>query len=325
MTAVSASTGMPCPRCGRPGDADAGPFCPHCGRYRAALQWVAEPPPSAGSAPRMPVPTRYTGPPRYRERPRWGFPARPWQLSGDAPATPPPPPRAARSLAGVAVPLLWALAAVALLAAAAETWRYALLLASRDGALSADAVAASDALVLAAGVGAVLLGLAAGGVLVAWTLRATVAAAARSGSRPSRSPREIVLGWVVPGLNLAVPGSVLAEIEHGALDRSPDRRPHPSLMVRVWWALWGAGVVLSAIALVWSRRTGVQVLADGVVLHALLDVVAAATAAVTAVLVGRLTALLGPVRDPRRQILLAVPGIRPSRSGPPPPVRSAPA
>jgi hypothetical protein len=304
---------------------DAGPFCPHCGRYLAALHWVAEPPASAGPPRPVPVPTRYTGPPRYRERPRWGFPARPWQPSGAAPATPPPPERTARSLAGVAVPLLWALAAVALLAAGAETWRYTLLMESRDGALSADAVAASDALVLAAGVGAVLLGLAAGGVVVAWTLRASVAAAGRSGSRPSRSPREVVLGWVVPGLNLAVPGSVLAEIEHGALDRPADRRPNPSRLVRVWWALWAAGVVLSVIALLWSRRTGVQVVADGVVLHAVLDLLAAVTAAVTAVLLGRLTALLGPVRDPRRQILLAVPGVRPSPSGPPPSVRQAPA
>jgi Domain of unknown function (DUF4328) len=313
---MSAAAGMPCPRCGRLTDAAAGPFCPHCGRYLAALRWVAEPPPSAAPALPAAVPSRYTGPPRYRERPRGGFPARPWQPPGEVRTPPPPPERVARSLAQVAVPLLWALAAVALLAAGAETWRYTLLLASRDGALSADSVSASDALVLAAGVGAVLLGLAAGGFLVGWTLRASVAAAGRSGTRPSRSAREVVLGWVVPGLNLAVPGSVLAEIEHGALDRPPDRRPHPSLMIRVWWALWAAGVVLSAVALVWSWRSGVQVAADGVVLHAVLDLLAAVTAAVTAVLVGRLTALLVPVRAPRRQILLAVPGVSPSPPGP---------
>jgi Domain of unknown function (DUF4328) len=170
--------------------------------------------------------------------------------------------------------------------------------------------------VLAAGVGAVLLGLAAGGVVVTWSLRASAAAAARSGSRPSRSPRDTVLGWVVPGLNLAVPGSVLAEIEHGALDRPPGRRPNPSGLVRLWWALWAAGVVLSVIALLWSRRTGVQVVADGVVLHAVLDLLAAVTAAATAVLVSRLTALLGPVREPRRRILLAVPGVSRSPTGP---------
>jgi hypothetical protein len=304
---------MACPRCGHATDPAAGAFCPYCGRYLAGLQWVAEPPPSATPPPRMPVPSRYTGPPRYRERPRGGFPALPWRPPGDAPPAPTPPAQQARSQAGVAAPLLWALAAVALLAASAEVWRYTLLLASRDRALAADTVAASDALVLAAGVGAVLLGLAAGALLLAWTVQAWVAAAARSGSYPSRSGRDIVLGWVVPGLNLAVPGSVLAEIEHGALDRPAGQRPRPSRAVRVWWVLWAVGVLASVLTLVWSRRTGVQAEADGVVLHATLDLLAAVTAGYTAVLVGRLTALLGPVRQPRREVVLAV---KPSRAAP---------
>jgi Domain of unknown function (DUF4328) len=300
---------MPCPRCGHVSDAAGGPFCPRCGRYLATLQWVAEPPASTVPEPPLPRPSRYIGPPHYAEPQRWGFPAAPWPgavIDPDRPAQPVPPEQRARSLAAVAGPLLWALAAVALLAAGAETWRYVLLLASREGALSADAVAASDALVLAAGTGTVLLGLAAGGVVVGWSLPAAAAAAARSNSLPSRSWREIVLGWVVPGWNLAVAGPVLAEIEHGALDRAPDRRPQPSRLVGLWWLLWVAGGVLTAIALVWSWRTGVQARADGVLLHALLDLLAAVTAGVTAVLVGRLTVLLNPVRAPRRRLLLAV-------------------
>lgn len=300
---------MPCPRCGHVSDAAGGPFCPRCGRYLATLQWVAEPPASAVPAPPLPRPTRYIGPPRYAEAQTWGFPAAPW-VGADRPVPPVPPERQARSLAAVAGPLLWALAAVALLAAGAETWRYVLLLASREGALSADAVAASDALVLAAGTGTVLLGLMAGGFVVAWSLPAADAAAARSNSVPSRSWREIVLGWVVPGWNLAVAGPVLAEIEHGALDRAPDQRPQPSRLVGVWWLLWAAGGVLTAIVFAWSWRTGVQARADGVVLHAVLDLLAAVTAAVTAVLMGRLTVLLNPVRAPRRRLLLAV-GDRP--------------
>jgi len=295
---------MPCPRCGHVSNVAGGPFCPQCGRYLATLQWVAEPPPSAGTPPPMPRPVRYVGPPRYTTPPRWGFPAAPWRAAPGPPAAVPPE-RIARSLAAVAVPLLWALVAVALLAAGAEIWRYVLLLASREGALSADAVAASDALVVAAGSGTVLLGLVAGGLVVAWSLRAAVAAAGRSGSRPSRSSREIVLGWVVPGWNLVVAGPVLAEIEHGALDRPPGRRPEPSRLIRVWWLLWVVGGVLAAVVLAWSWRAGVQARADGVVLHALVNLIAAVTAGVTAVLVSRLTALLNPVRAPRR-LLLAV-------------------
>jgi hypothetical protein len=298
-----AGPGPTCPRCGRQSPAGNGPFCPYCGRYLAALRWVAEPPP--GSIPRIPVRRRrpYTGPPRYRMLPRWGFPLGGWR--------PPEPDRpggdplqVTRSLLATVVPLLWATSAVALLAAAAEVWRYILLLASRDGALSASAVAASDALVASAGTVAPILTVLSGGLLILWSMRAAQAAADRAGVRPSRSDRAIVLGWLVPGLNLSVPGSVLAEIEHTALGLPPDRRPRPSRLLLVWWVLWVLGVVLSAVVLLWSLRDGVQARADGVVLHAVLDLLAAVTAGVTARLVLRLTRLLSPARPRRRELLL---------------------
>jgi hypothetical protein len=65
-------------------------------------------------------------------------------------------------------------------------------------------------------------------------------------------------------------------------------------------------VLGSILTLAWSRRTGVQAVADGVVLHAVLDLLSAVTAGTTAVVVARLTALLGPVRAPRRQVVIAV-------------------
>jgi hypothetical protein len=302
----AARLGSPCPRCGRRAPAGDGPFCPYCGRYLAALRWVAEPPP--GTSPPKParVRVRYLGPPRYRVLPRWGFPVRGWEPPEPAVAPPADPLQVARSLIGTLVPLLWALAAVALLAAGAEVWRYILLLESRDGALSASAVAASDALVASAGTVAPILTAVAGGLLVLWTLRASQAAADRAGVRPSRSPRAVVLGWLVPGLNLSVPGSVLAEIEHGALGLPAQMRPRPSRLLLVWWGMWAAGVVLAAVVLLWSLRDGVQARADGVVLHAVLDVLAAATAAVTAQLVTRLTRLLAPARLRRREVLLRV-------------------
>lgn len=298
--------GPPCPRCGRQSPAGEGPFCPFCGRYLAALRWVAEPPPGAAPPPAAPVRPRYAGPPRYRLLPRWGFPLGPW-------APPPEPARGdpllqARSLVGTLVPLLWATAAVALLAAGAEVWRYVLLLASREGALSAEAVAASDALVASAGTVAPILTAVVGVLLVLWTVRAAKAAADRAGVRPSRSTSAIVLGWLVPGVNLSVPGSVLAEIEHGALGLPADRRPRPSRLLLLWWALWAVSVVLAAVVLLWSLREGVQARADGVVLHAALDLLAAVTAGVTARLVLRLTRLLAPAAPHRREVLLRVAG-----------------
>jgi Domain of unknown function (DUF4328) len=295
-----------CPRCGLRSVLTGGPFCPNCGRYLAPLHWVAEPPPSAAPPPAPPHRLPYAGPPRYRFLPRWGFPPRAW-VPPEPPGPPPPDPlHAARSILGTLVPLLWAVATVSVLAAGAEAWRYVLLLISRDSALSPGVVATSDALVTVAGTVAPVLAALAGIIVVLWTLRAARAAADRAHVEPARSDRAIVVGWVVPGLNLVLPGSVLAEIEHTALGRPPGQRPRPSRMLVVWWVLWGAGVVLAGIVLLWSLRTGVQARADGVVLHAVLDVLAAATAATTALLLTYLTRLLAPARTTRRELVVAV-------------------
>jgi hypothetical protein len=211
-----------------------------------------------------------------------------------------------RALAASAVPLLWSACAVAVLAAAAEAWRYALLLASRAGALDAGAVAVSDAFVAVAGAVAPIVAALAGGLVVLWTVRARRAAAELAGVRPSRSGLAVVLGWLVPGPNLVVPGAVLAEVEHTALRLPPSRRPRPSRLLLAWWAAWAAGGVLAAVVLLWSLRTGVQARADGVVLHAVLDLLAAVTAALTALLVTRLTRLLDPSGRTRREILVSV-------------------
>lgn len=310
MPAPSCAELVTCPRCGGRSVPVGGSFCPFCG-YRSTpvapvtLRWVALPPPGASAPAPPPIRGPYAGAPRYRFVPRWGFPARAWVPPAPK-AVPPTALQSVRSLVGTLVALLWATAAVALVAAGAEVWRYVLLLASREGALSAGAVATSDALVTAAGVVAPIFAAVSGVLVVGWTIRASRAAADRAGVRASRSPRELLIGWLVPGVNLAVPGSAWAEIEHMALHRPPGQRPHPSRLLLVWWALWATGVVLAGFVLLWSLRTGVQARADGVLLHALLDALAAVTAAVTAVLVTRLTRLLGPARVVRRELLVRV-------------------
>lgn len=211
-------------------------------------------------------------------------------------------------LAATLAPLLWATAAVAAIAGGAEIWRYLLLLRSRADALPAGVVGASDALVLAAGLVAVILVIGAGALVIRWMVRASAAAAARSQVSPARRPRAIVLGTLLPGPNLTVPGSVLAEIEHAALDRPPTERPRPSRLLLCWWALWIGNVMLAGITVAWALRTGVQARADGVVLHALLDLVCAATAVATALVVTQLTKLLLPtVPGKRMQVVRLVP------------------
>ncbi len=293
-----------CPRCRVAVGANA--VCPHCGRYVAPVTWVAVPPQDVVAALPTPRPARYSGPPRYPFIPRWGFPALPWAQPQD----PAPAIRdaltATRATLGTLVPLLWATAAVAMLASGAEVWRYTLLLASRSDALPAGQVAASDALVAAAGTVAPILATVAGVMLVVWSVRASRAAGEHAGVMPARSARTIVAGWVLPVVDLTVPGSVLAEIEHAGLNRPSGQRPKPSLLLAWWWALWVADLLFGVVVALWTLRTGVQALADGVVLHALLDLLAAATAGVTAALAVRLTRLLTPRKAAHREVLVAV-------------------
>lgn len=297
----------PCPRCGRqqpPGQQARG-ACAFCGQFLPTVHWMAWPP--GGYQTRaQPARPRYTGPPAYPVAPRWGFPLVTWRRPTSIEPVPVSDLQRACSLAGTAQPLLWLAAVIALLTAAAEGWRYALLLDSRTDALPAAQLRTSDALVVTGGVVSVLACGLAALVTLLWVLRAYPAAAELAGVAPSRSRRELLFGWLVPGPNLVVPGSTLAEIEHAVLRRQRERRPQPSRLVLAWWVAWAASVVLSAVALLWSLRDGTQALADGVVLHAVVDAVAGVTAALTALVVRSLTRLLQPARRAsRRWVVLA--------------------
>lgn len=294
---------MNCPRCGRSQPPQAQPsqakgaFCAYCGQFLIPTRWVALTPDQAAG--RYPVEgsarTPYAGPPSYPAAPRWGFAPRPWNRASEQRKAAPVP--AVVGQAGLLVPLLWGTAALAVVAAGAELWRYVLLVRSRGGALDAGEVAASDALVQAAGWVTMVMAVVSGVLMLLWVQRAVVAAAEGAGVRAPRSARAVLLGWLVPGVNLAVPGSVLAELEHAALGGDRSVRPSPSRLVRLWWALWAGSVVLAAATIAWSLRSGVQAMADAVVLHALVNLLLAVTAVVTARVVIWLTALLGPPRE----------------------------
>lgn len=242
------------------------------------------------------MPPRYTGPPSYPSPPQWGFPLFGWPRPV-APARPEVSPvERMQALAATAVPLLWLTAALVLITAGAEAWRYALLLDSRTDAVPAGPLRASDALVVTGGVISLLAAVLAGAVTLGWLVRAWAAAARTAGIRPPRPTWQMIAGVLVPGVNVLVPGAVLAELEHAALGRDPGRRPRPSRLVGSWWVLWATGLVLAAVTVLWSFRDGTQARADGVLLHLVTDLVAGAVAIVTIVVVRRLTRLLGPVR-----------------------------
>lgn len=292
---------------------------------RPLVEWEATPP--GGPRPVRPRrrPRRYTGPPAYPAVPRWGFPMLAWRWPLALPAhRRVDPVERAEAVAATALPALWTTAVLGLLAGFAEFWRYLLLLRSRDSALGRMTLAISDALVGTTGVVLLLLGLFTGVVVVLWALRARQAAAEAVGVRNARPDWQVVAGVLVPGLNLFVPGSALAELEHTALvtegARERGARPRPSVLVRLWWAAWIANLLLGWTAFAWRWRTGVQAMADGVVLHVWNDLLVALLAVLTALVVRYLMRLLVPL-DPtelKRLRVLATRGAPPPTKAPRP-------
>jgi hypothetical protein len=294
-----------CPRCGReqpPGE--SGRFCVHCGRVLSGVRWVASTPDAL--RPREPVAARlrYAGPPRYRQIPRWSlwpWAARPEPGSPDGPLPPRPAPDPLDGLR-IDAALLRRLAIttglLAGIAFAGEVFRYVLLLLSRDRALSGVALGLSDVVVTLFGLLTPVAALATGVMFLRWLVAGRGLAAGISGTRPWRSTRVLLLGCVLPPFTLTVPGATLTEIEHAAAGRDPAARPVPSRPVLTWWATWAVGVVLGVLTVVHGFWTSTQALANGVVLHAFVDVAAVVTAWATVRVVAHLTELLAPELRP---------------------------
>jgi hypothetical protein len=252
--------------------------------------------------------------------PRWGFPLLAWRWPTSV-ATDDERPAdevdRVQRLARTASHALGLAALTGLWAAGSEIWRYVLLLLSRYGALSETTVGVSDAMVVASAAVSVVTGVLALVFTLLWLRRARHAAASASGCAPPRSDAEVLVGLVVPGMNLVVPGSVLAELEHAALRQPADTRPRPSRLLRWWWGLWAGSALFTAFTVAWSFRSSAQAMADGVLLHATADLLAAAVAVLTAVVVRRITTLLLPV-DPAAIRRMRVVGLK---DAPPPTLR----
>lgn len=262
------------------------------------VDWVATPPPGAYPQPaHRKQRLSYGGPPTYPVPPRWGFPLLAWRWPTAVPGTTEPSDSVdgVRRLGKTAQNSLWLLGFVAVWAAMSEVWRYVLVALSRFGALSASLVSASDAMVVSSSaimfVGC-LLSLV---LTLMWVRRTRNVASTLVGYGPSRSDRAAFAGLIVPGVNLVVPGSVLAELEHAVARRPADERPRPSKLLRWWWGFWVGSGLMFVITVLWSFRDSTQALADGVLLHAFGDLVLAGVAVTTALLVRRITTLLLPV------------------------------
>ncbi|MGH3756531.1 DUF4328 domain-containing protein [Actinophytocola sp.] len=264
----------------------------------------------------------YLGPPRYTEMPRWGFPPLAWRWPTTVPgarlgAGEPVTVDRVRIVSGHAAAMMWALAALTLSAAAGEVWRYVVLLRSRGGALSDRLVATSDAVVTIGAVLALAFGALAVVVTVWWLYLARHAAAEVAEQAPHRRDWQVLVYLLVPGVNLAMAGVILAELEHHVLRRPGDERPTPTRATKIWWAAWVVSGVLFVTTIAWRFRTGVQSQADGVLLSAATDLAATTVAVLTALTIRRLSALVAPL-DPKRLRHLRVLSVH---NAPTPPLR----
>jgi len=285
--------------------------------------WVATPPPGPGAPPARPIPrrVRYVGPPAYPAVPRWGFPRLGWRTPTVVPGTaarPPYTPEKMTSFGRRAVTVLWMVAISAFLAAGGEIWRYVLLLLGRSEALPGDVVATSDALVNTGAALAAVTGLLSLVLVPRWLLAAREVATELTGDRPARPDWQVLLGVLLPVLNLFVAGAVLAELEHTALGLTGRDRPRPSRLVLVWWLAWAAGEVLAIVTLLLGLRADVSSRANGVLWYAVTDLVAVAVVVLTVAVVNALTSVLAPTTIGAWQQVVSVDGapappLRPTR------------
>ena len=193
----------------------------------------------------------------------------------------------------VAAALAAVTAVLALVAAAAETWRFGLLLEGRTKVLSAATVWGSDVFVAAAGAGAIAAAVAALVVSAVALVRTHPVAALRLGRVPARS-RVAVLGrLLVPGWNLYGAGQIVTEIDRllGA-KLAAEGRGRASRLTVCWWLSWIVSAALMATALVRGLGGSLQAIADTVELHIAVDLAAAVCAGLGAAMLWRFARLL---------------------------------
>ncbi|MQY22351.1 DUF4328 domain-containing protein [Nocardia macrotermitis] len=304
---------QPCARCGARWAVQGRPmhWCPRCHGVllspapvdappqRRNYRWVARPPgrrrprdthPSSAKAP---LPT-----PRYTDVPRWGL--------HDVPRPPVAAPRTRLDrLTDRLLRLLTMTAALFALSAAAEFGRYLLLMWNRTRLIEPIVVYLSDWSVRLFAVLALIFALLTAIALVGWLIQARRRAYAAAGQRDPRGMWSLLLGCVIPVVNLVWPGVFLTELARR------DEDPRVSQAVRIWWAVWVINGVMSVAALGFRATDTLQAQANGVIFTVYTDLVATGVAVLSLWLVRMFEGvdLRGRRRLPRRWLATGGPAV----------------
>ena len=206
-----------------------------------------------------------------------------------------------------------ATAGAAVLAAAAETWRFVLMLVGRTQVLSGPLVATNDALVAATGVAVVMLAVLTAAVAVPALIRTHRWAGVRSGHGPSRTARAVAARLLVPGWNVYGAGQIFIEIDAmlrraaanpSAANPSAANPPTARPLILLWWISWIVNAALVVLVLGRGLGGSLQEIADTVELHIALDLCAAVVAALGAQILRRFARLVtGPKPSPSRWVV----------------------
>ncbi len=242
----------------------------------------------------------------------------------DLPEPPAPPARNPAPGLRLAAWLAAVTAVAAGCAAAAEVWRFVLLLQGRTEVLSGTTVRASDVLVAATGLAVVGSALATAAVAVPAMVRAHSEAARRLGRTPSRSEAAVAARLLVPVWNIYGAGQIAVEVDRMLTKgRARDEPAAPfgvpssrlttsrvptsrlttprlttSRLTTLWWCGWILSAVLVLVTLARGWGGSLQAIADTVELHIAVDLAAVLVGVLTFLVLRRFAMLFDGPRSP---------------------------
>lgn len=232
------------------------------------FKWVARAPRKKPVGPRAASKPRSAETPKYDEMPRWGL--------VDQPISEPDGEESRIERWAAAAPGMLTLTGILLLlAGAAELSRYGILLYNRTRLVNSATLIISDAFVSFAGLIAIVTGVSAAVASACWLCSRRHSVFERANLREPRSVRELLIGSLVPGLSLVMPGVFLTEL---VTVRGGSDRARLLVAVRIWWGLWVFDWALIAAAMWWRTRDSLQAQADGVLFYAFVSLVGACLA-----------------------------------------------